>query len=534
MKNSDSGTHTQAFFTDSFDTPKFDEWRQMAEKSVSGGNLDSLTKKTASGLTFAALYTDRPSTNDQLPAPQLQRWDNRLAVISDTPENQNAAILAGLQGGISSVQLSVACPEHPSAIPLENFDHILQDVQLEILPISLKAGSKTQVAAEQLEAIWNSRNVKADEAQGSLNADPIGTFAQALSQQAGANPADNTQSITSERNANQNIETRKNDIQQAIDDNIVAMCQIAQRCNERFAKVKAIGVDSTCYHNAGASIEQELVASIATAATYMQAMIDSGMTIQAAHDNLVFHLACDADWLANVIKLRTLKMLWHHTAHQFGVVEPTLNLVVETSLRMQSTLEPWVNHLRNISSASAAAMGGAQSIIVHPHNRIDGAYVDNDVDISARVARNIAIILSEETRMNFINDPMAGSYAVETQSDELSQTVWHGLQTLEHSGGLVQQLVTGEWQNNIAHVQQERVARLRDEQDIKIGVNRYTTKQQQNSSSSVSQMKPDEVNKAQTSAISETAEIDKKTSSLVTGIVALKPVRDAMEFEVLS
>lgn len=442
MSTQKSRIGTEAKLDKTFDQFSIEDWQQIAEKSLRGKPLDSLNQITASELATRALYTSRPSPTTHIAPAPLQRWDNRLAVIEDSAQNQNANILTGLQGGNSSVQLHLNCAEFSRKLDCENLTVALNDVQLDILPISLKAGSAFRAAAKNLEQLWHAQGIAADNAQAEFNADPIGAMA--------------AYGVTT------HLETQLTDLS-----------TLAAHTHAHFPKAFAVCVDTSCYHNAGASLKQELVASLATAAIYMDAMLDAGMSAQAAHDNIVFQVACDADVLSNVTKLRVLKLLWHHISAQMQVTTPTLTLVVETSQRMQSRLEPWVNHLRNISAATAAAMGGARSLVVHPHNRIDDQFIDKDIEIAARVARNIAIILSEESRLTFVHDPMGGAYAVENLTSELSQEVWQALQQLESNGGLVKQLQSGQFQAEIAETQLKRVARLIDEQDILVGVNRY-------------------------------------------------------------
>jgi len=383
MSDKSKSASNTATFKQAFHQYSLEDWQEIATKSLRGEALESLSHTTASGLCIDPLYYDRPATAAQIPPLPFRRWDNRLAVLGDSAEAQNASLLTGLGGGISSAQIQLDCPEQPSSVNTGQLLAVLKDVQLDIVPLSVMAGSRFAEAARQIESIWSDQNVSTETAVASFNADPIATLASTGALSIG------------------------------IDNLLHDMTQLAQHADKTFPLVKAVCVNSTCYHNAGASLEQELTASMATAAVYMQSMLDAGMSAQSAHDTITFQMACDADTLVNLVKLRTLKALWHHIANHMGVSQAKLQLVVETSLRMQSRNQPWVNHLRNVSAASAAAMGGAQSIIVHPHNRIDGQFIDDDVELSARVARNIAIILGEESAMTFVHDPMGGSYAIE-------------------------------------------------------------------------------------------------------------------------
>jgi methylmalonyl-CoA mutase len=205
----------------------------------------------------------------------------------------------------------------------------------------------------------------------------------------------------------------------------------------------------------------------------MDSLMDAGLNGTDAAKQLAFQLACDADHLLNNVKLRALRQIWTHVAAAYGAEQATLNLVVETSQRMLSKREPWVNHLRNVNAATAAALGGAQTIIVHPHNRVDGHFIDDDISIAKRVARNTPIILSEESAMPFVADPMSGSYAVEQLTAELVDISWTAIQELESAGGLINALQTGDWQKGIAQAHAERVQRMHDNTDVRVGINQF-------------------------------------------------------------
>lgn len=427
-----------------FDQNSLQDWQQLATKSLRDSSLAELAHVTASGLAIEPLYTTRPNASEPTSAQPMQRWDNRLPVIGDTAQAQNNHALEGLGGGVDSLQITLDSPEHPTPVKIEQLHTVLNNVQLDIIPVSLFAGSQFIDLANNVKEIWSKQGAAADKTSVSFNADPIGTLA-------------STGSLRAE------LHTLLQD-----------MSTLATTTHQAFSHVRTVCVNSVCYHNAGATIEQEIVSAIATGAIYLETLIDAGLDPQVANDTIAFQVASDADAITNVIKLRTLKQLWLHLGKQFDVPAPHLHLVIETSARMQSCREPWVNHLRNVSAATAAAMGDADCIIIHPHNRIDNQFIDDQIELGARVARNIPIILSEESALTFVHDPMAGSYAVETLTTNLINASWQALQQLETDGGLIDALTSGRWQKAIAASQKNRVARLIKTQDIQVGVNKFS------------------------------------------------------------
>jgi methylmalonyl-CoA mutase len=246
-------------------------------------------------------------------------------------------------------------------------------------------------------------------------------------------------------------------------------------------RAKTLLVDVALHHNAGASVVQELTAAIATATLYLDCLTDSGLDAAMACQQIQFQVACDADILMNVVKLRSLRTIWQHVVMQFiqqtegnHAFAPTdTRVIAETSQRHLSRDESWINHLRNVSACTAAAIGNTDTIIVHPHDRVDGVLLTNEPVTAQRVARNLPTILEEESGLRTVHDPMGGAYAVENLSQQVCDLVWQFLVDMKDSRGWIAQLASGQWQDALSATHAKRVARLQAEESIKVGVNRY-------------------------------------------------------------
>jgi len=482
MNNKSSDTSTQAVF----DAHTFNDWEQIATKSLKGSTLAELQHITANNLAINPLYHTHPEFDATYAPASLQQWSNRLAPIAGSADEQNKDILSGLQGGIHSLEIHLQSDERVNGIPLELLPTLLNEVYLNIAPLSIKAGSNVSQAYAAIKTLWDQHGVADKHAALFLNSDPMGTL----------------------------VETGclSTDIEVALQN----QSALLSSCSSD-SKTTPVGVNVVHYHNAGASAEQELTAAISTAALYVQHLVDQGHKVEQLKDCLVFQVACDADWLSNVVKLRALRRLWMHTANQLGIADASMQLVVETSKRMQSRRDIWVNQLRNVSAATAGAMCDSQAIIVHPHNYVDGQWLDDQVALGKRMARNIAHILQDESKIPFVHDPTAGSYAIESLTDQLIQNSWQSLQQLESNGGLLAALQSGQWQTGIRETHKARIQRLESDADVQIGVNRFNTSPLAEPPASVSK----------NAANSDTAD----KSNKVTTVEPLVPVREAMEFE---
>src|SRR5690606_16930155 len=112
---------------------------------------------------------------------------------------------------------------------------------------------------------------------------------------------------------------------------------------------------------------------------------------------------------------------------------------VTTSRWQQTTFDPHVNLLRNTTEALSAIIGGCDSLVVEP---FDSTYKTPD-EFSERIARNIPIILKEESYMDKAVDAAAGSYYLENLTLELAQNAWKLFQELEAKGGFMKAACDG-------------------------------------------------------------------------------------------
>ena len=424
-----------------FDSVSHSEWEALANKSLRGvQNVQQLCSNTLDELPIQALYADRPTTVAGLVAHKAKAIDNRLSLSHEQNSNVNALILESLQLGINSVELKL---DGSDVQAISQLTQILDGVLFNIAPVSLHAGENYAEASGEMKNHWANLGLEPASVIGSVNADPLATLV-----------------------ATGNLLTD-------LPDHLQQLGRCAKELVSQFPLVSAVCVNTSVYHNAGASPVQELVSSMATATIYLDALLDAGLSADEAVRTVSFQVALDADHLQNVIKLRALQQLWLHVSELFGAKPAAANIVAETSQRYLSCREPWVNHLRNISAASAAMLGNAQSIIVHPHNRINNIRIDEHTEVADRVARNVAIILEQEAALYAVNDAMAGAYSIESSTKSLLDASWAALIELEDKGGLMTQLLSGEWQNAINRTQQKRVQQLKSEQSIAIGVNKF-------------------------------------------------------------
>ncbi|ACB95819.1 methylmalonyl-CoA mutase family protein [Beijerinckia indica] len=213
-------------------------------------------------------------------------------------------------------------------------------------------------------------------------------------------------------------------------------------------------------HAAGASEAQELAFVLANGVALLRAMESKGHDLEKARSWLAFALAADADLTLTLAKFRALRRLWARVEAACGLGPSTLDLHGETAWRMMTRRDPFNNVLRATTATLAAGCGGADSISILPFTQPLGL----PDDFARRIARNTHLILLEEARLGWVDDPAAGSGAFENLTEALCSAAWSLFRAIEEEGGLGAALAKGSVQAAIGKTRSERgqaVARRR-------------------------------------------------------------------------
>jgi methylmalonyl-CoA mutase len=203
--------------------------------------------------------------------------------------------------------------------------------------------------------------------------------------------------------------------------------------------LRAITVDGPAFHNLGANATWELAGSIAAAVAYLRLLTDAGISVAQALRQISFRLAADDDQFMTIAKMRAARQLWARVAEVVGDPEGGAAVLhAETSLPMMTQRDPWVNMLRGTVAAFGAGVGGADTVLVFPFDvAIPGGFPGMATSFARRMARNIQLLLLEESHVGRIFDPAGGSWFVEDLTEQLAQQAWQHFQSIEKHGGFV-------------------------------------------------------------------------------------------------
>ena len=449
---------TETSFMTEFPGVSEEAWRALVDKALKGAKFDdALVSQTHDGLAIKPLYTRQDETVPDpagLPgrAPFARgfrqivdqpAWDIRQLHASGNPAEANKQILADLEGGATSVTLRLAAPEQNGITIASDADlaRTLEGVYLEFIRIALEPGADFVSAAQHLMALWTKRDLANDAASGSFGADPLGSLARA-----GGLPMSLDQAL-----------------EQAV--------ALARTTSGTYPLVTALLADGRPYHDGGASEAMELACLAATLVAYLRAAERGGLGPSDALHQIGFALAVDADQFLSIAKLRAARSLINRIAKVSGAQDalPGLRLQAQTSARMMTRRDPQVNLLRTTTAAAAAALGGADSITVLPFTWAMGA----TDPFAQRIARNIQLILQEESSLGRVLDSSGGSWYVETLTRQLAEKAWELFQRIEAEGGMAQALAKGSVQAMIREIAQARQRAVDTAEEELIGVTAF-------------------------------------------------------------
>ncbi|HRE79240.1 MAG TPA: methylmalonyl-CoA mutase [Flavobacterium sp.] len=250
------------------------------------------------------------------------------------------------------------------------------------------------------------------------------------------------------------------------------IADIFEYTSKNMPKFNSISISGYHMQEAGATADIELAYTLADGLEYIRTGLAAGMDIDTFAPRLSFFWAIGMNHFMEIAKMRAGRMLWAKLLKQFNPKDEkslALRTHCQTSGWSLTEQDPFNNVARTCIEAAAAAFGGTQSLHT---NALDEA-IALPTDFSARIARNTQIFLQEETKICKTVDPWAGSYYVESLTNEIAQKAWALMEEVEELGGMTKAIEAGIPKLRIEEAAARKQARIDSSQDIIVGVNKY-------------------------------------------------------------
>ncbi|MEX0620568.1 MAG: methylmalonyl-CoA mutase family protein [Solirubrobacterales bacterium] len=450
-----------------FPSVSSDEWREQATKDTPGAEP---VTELEDGITAKWLYTrDDQIAPDPAGLPGKapfvrgtrsgRHWQIRQEQTNPDRTVANREILEDLNGGVTELTLRLDLAGRLGSAPgseafadqrgedgiaisnLDDLSQVLDGVYLDLAPVALEAGSAFLPAAALLAAHWRETGISPDQALASFRADPLGALAS------------------------------EGSLPFSPEEGLEQAAHLAAQASREYPKVRALGVDSTVYVEAGATAAWELGIALSTAVEHLRAGDEAGLNPSQVARQIEFTLGVGPDQFLEMAKFRAVRRIWARVLEECGVAEGERHSATyaRTSGRMITWIDPWVNMLRVTTATFAAGTGGADGVTATPFDRALG----EPGQIGRRIARNTQIVLQDESSLGRIADPLAGSWYGEVLSDEVARAGWQRFREIEAEGGALAALRSGLIADSLAEAADRREDELIHRARVMTGVNEF-------------------------------------------------------------
>lgn len=428
-----------------FTAPTKEEWREAADKLLKGKPFDKVMKRmTPEGIELEPIFWK--DVLDNLPATETapgfdsylrgtsasgynkEPWEIAQELPYGTPSEFNQAAREDLMRGQNALNivLDIATLKgvDPDSAAVSEVGACgvslatLKDVETafkEIIPDAVSFHIRTGCAGLSVGALFfawlKKQGVNAKNIKGSLGMDPIAVHAAAG--------------------------TLPSKLKDLLDEQAI----LARYCSTEAPGIKSIAVSTLPYHQAGGSSVEELGAALATGAYYIEEMVERGLSVDEAAQQIRFSFAIGPNFFMEIAKIRAARVLWAKVVAAFGGNAESQKIVIHarTGLYNKTQKDPYVNMLRTTTEALSGVIAGVDSMCVGNFDEVTRL----PDTFSRRISRNTQIILQEECELTGVVDPAGGSWAVEWLTNQVCEKSWGLFQEIEAAGGITSALKSG-------------------------------------------------------------------------------------------
>ena len=452
------------------------DWRALAEKELRGRPLDDLTWNTLEGIDVKPLYTEAdtadlphmggipgqgPFTRGVKATMYAGRpWTIRQYAGFSTAEESNAFYRKALAAGQQGVSVAFDLATH------RGYDSDHERVEGDVG----KAGVAID-SVEDMKILFDQIPLDKVSVSMTMNGAVIPILANFI---VAGEEQGHDRSVLSGTIQNDILKEFmvRNTYVYPPEPSMRIIADIIEYTSAEMPKFNSISISGYHMQEAGANLVQELAYTLADGREYVRAAMARGMDVDKFAPRLSFFFAIGMNFFMEAAKLRAARLLWHKIMTDLGAQTDKSKMLrthCQTSGVSLQAQDPYNNVIRTAYEAMAAALGGTQSLHT---NALDEA-IALPTEFSARIARNTQLILQEETGVTNVVDPLAGSYYVESLTDQLAIEAWKLIDEVEEMGGMTKAVASGMPKLRIEEAAAKRQAMMDRGDEVIVGVNKY-------------------------------------------------------------
>src|SRR5437879_1960709 len=244
-------------------------------------------------------------------------------------------------------------------------------------------------------------------------------------------------------------------------------------CRDELPRWNTISISGYHIREAGSTAVQEVAFTLADGIAYVQAALDAGLRVDEFAPQLSFFFNAHIHLLEEIAKYRAARRLWAKImAERFGPKDPRslmLRFHAQTAGSSLTAQQPENNIVRVAIQALAAVLGGCQSLHTNPMNEALALPTED----AALIALRTQPILPNETGVTNTVDPVAGSYAIESLTNEIEKGALEYISKIDKMGGVLRAIEAGFIQGEIQKAAYEFQRAVEKKEQIVVGVNDF-------------------------------------------------------------
>lgn len=417
-----------------FQPISFEEWKEKAQKDLKGKPLEELTWE-AEGFAVSPFHTREQAHGTDLSGPGSSPYrrgvllnENEWRIRVPFRPDEGASIAKALEQGVQCISLGTSSGTD-ARIPDEGL-----------------GAERLELCSEKDPEEWKSilrEKWKEVPANGAFLFDPVSSLLKE-----GAWPCDGKEGTLEE------------------------LVGVSNELYRNGSTWHSIPVKSAPFHNAGATLVEELAFTISQAHDLLVTFLENGWSIDELTPRFHNEMSAGPLFLPEIAKFRVFRQLWARVVEAYSP-EHTCSkapwLAASTSWWSLTRRDPYTNMVRKTTESMAAVLGGCQELSIHSYD----AAGDQHSELGQRVARNTHHLLKEEAQLNKVIDPLGGSYYLEVLTDRIGEAAWDLIREIEEQGGFFAALEKGSVQARIEASRKQRQGSLEHEERMIIGVNAF-------------------------------------------------------------
>ena len=336
------------------------------------------------------------------------RWRVHQTVSVVCPKEANAEALKILNAGVDSLGFCIASADFSAA----DLDMLLKDICIPAVEITF-CGEKMANVAELVLAKVEKEGIAKEDVRIAFCIDPL------------------VKGLSS-----------KGDFCSPNGEKCIARIVELIHKTKEYKHVRIVTVAGQTFGNSGSTIVEELAFTLSAGHDYLVRLTDAGLDVDAAARKLRFSFSVSSNYFMEIAKFRAARMLWANIVKGYGPAKNCackMQIHAETSRWNQTVYDPYVNMLRGTTEAMSATIAGVHSLEVMPFD----ASFENPTEFSKRIARNVELLLKNESHFDQVVDPAGGSYYVENLTQSIAAEAWKLFLEIEEKGGYTEAYKAG-------------------------------------------------------------------------------------------